>query len=176
MTKYDDKLKLKLVHRYLAGSSGIQELVERYGVSRTALQTWVLRFREKGAAGLVRRRRVLYSAQFKLSVLRRARNQSLSLEQVAAIYNVRGGGGAVARWQRQYDEDGFEGLKHKGPARKMPKSPETPPAQTDDARTLEQLREENADLRAEVAYLKKLEALVRAKRQAARKKRKPSSR
>jgi transposase len=43
----------------------------------------------------------------------------------------------------------------------------------EDTRTLEELRKENEYLRAEVAYLKKLDALVRAQRLAAPKKRKP---
>jgi transposase len=43
----------------------------------------------------------------------------------------------------------------------------------EEARTLEQLEKENELLRAEVAYLKKLDALVRTARQAAPKKRKP---
>ena len=54
-----------------------------------------------------------------------------------------------------------------------PKPPEPTPAHADDARTLQALRKENEYLRAEVAYLKKLDALVRANRQAAQKKRKP---
>lgn len=50
-----------------------------------------------------------------------------------------------------------------------PRAPE--PSQTEDTRTLEQLRKENEYLRAEVAYLKKLKALRQAKEQAAQKKR-----
>jgi transposase len=48
-----------------------------------------------------------------------------------------------------------------------------PEQETDSARSNRALREEIEQLRAEVAYLKKLEALVRANRQAARKERKP---
>jgi transposase len=54
-------------------------------------------------------------------------------------------------------------------AAESPKPVSTPPA---DTRTLEELRKENEYLRAEVAYLKKLDALVRAKQQAAQKKHK----
>jgi transposase len=59
----------------------------------------------------------------------------------------------------------------------MPTPKPTPaaPEKTEDKRSLEELREENEQLRTEVAYLKKLEALVRANRQAALKGRKPSS-
>ena len=54
-----------------------------------------------------------------------------------------------------------------------PKPPEAPLPQADDTRTLQSLRKENEYLRAEVAYLKKLDALVRANRQAAQRRRKP---
>ncbi len=47
--------------------------------------------------------------------------------------------------------------------------------ETDSASLNRALREEVERLRAEVAYLKKLEALVRANRQTAQKERKPSS-
>ena len=51
----------------------------------------------------------------------------------------------------------------------VPESPKPP--QSDE--TLEELRKQNEYLRAEVAYLKKLNALVRARRQAAQNKHKP---
>ncbi len=57
----------------------------------------------------------------------------------------------------------------------MPQAkPPQPPAKAtpDDERTREQLIKENEYLRAEVAYLKKLDALVQAKKAAQQKKRK----
>jgi transposase len=56
-----------------------------------------------------------------------------------------------------------------------PKAAPAAPAKADDQRTLEELRVENELLRTEVAYLKKLDALVRARPPAAPKGRKPSS-
>ena len=53
--------------------------------------------------------------------------------------------------------------------------PNPEPPDTDGASSNRALREEVERLRAEVAYLKKLEALVRPSRQAAQKERKPSS-
>jgi transposase len=51
---------------------------------------------------------------------------------------------------------------------KPPQQPDTP--ETEDTRTREQLLKENEYLRAEVAYLKKLDALVRAKKLSAQNK------
>ena len=55
------------------------------------------------------------------------------------------------------------------PPDKSSACPLAPPA---DSRSLEDLRKENEYLRAEVAYLKKLKALLQAKEQAALRKRK----
>jgi transposase len=53
--------------------------------------------------------------------------------------------------------------------------PNPEPCDTDGTSSNRALREEVERLRVEVAYIKKLEALVRANRQAAQKERKPSS-
>lgn len=78
-------------------------------------------------------------------------------------------------WERQYHEGGLDALKPKLRRRqkKMPSSkpPKPLPPPAEDARSLEQLRKENEYLRAEVAYLKKLQALRQEKEPAAPKKR-----
>ena len=107
------------------------------------------------------------------------KQQGLSQTQVAALFDLRGGSGVVSKWLSQYHEGGPEALKPKprGRPKKMPTPtpPKNLPPQADDASALETLRKENEYLRAEVAYLKKVQALVREGRQAAPKKRKPSS-
>ena len=111
-------------------------------------------------------------------MLREIERQELSLNQAEVLFDVREAG-AIARWLRQYHEGGPQALKPKprGRPQKMPtpKPPKVLPAQVDDASALEALRKENEHLRAEVAYLKKVQALVRENRQAAPKGRKPSS-
>ena len=173
MTKHADSLKIELVRLYLSGSTGLRELAARHGVGRTTLRSWALRYRELGTEGLARKKPSDYSAQFKLSVLRRVHDEALSRQQAAAMFNLRGGGAVVTKWQRQYDEGGLQALesKPKGRPRKMPKPEDRPPPPCDDARTLKELREENEALRAEVAYLKKLRALRQEKEQTAQKKR-----
>ncbi len=55
---------------------------------------------------------------------------------------------------------------------KPPEPSKSTGEQPKQAKTLQELQRENEYLRAEVAYLKKLDALVRAKQQAAQTKRK----
>lgn len=177
MAKHDERLKLKVVKQYLAGEIGFRALAEANGVARTLARQWVAEYRLHGLAGLRRKGRTCYSAQFKLEALERMRRENLSGAQMMAILGIRDPG-ALARWERQYHEGGFPALipRPKGRRPKMstsqPTEP-TPPDSESDKRTREQLLKENEYLRAEVAYLKKLDALIRAEqRQTRRAKRK----
>lgn len=181
MAKYDESQKLEVVQEYLSGSMGAKSLAKKHGIGRTRIVRWVAGYRQHGIEGL-RAKRSQYSAEFKLSVLREIERQELSLTQAEVLFDVREAG-AIARWLRQYHEGGPQALKPKPKPKprdcpkKMPtpKPPKVLPAQVDDASALEALRKENEYLRAEVAYLKKVQALVRENRQAAPKGRKPSS-
>lgn len=178
LAKHDESLKLKIVQAYLAGSKGYKALAKQYEVAPSSVRRWIGGYRQHGARALSKKFDH-YSQEFKLRVLREIKQRELSQAEAAALFDVRGVG-AIAIWQRRYDEGGPEALKPqpRGRPPKMmltPKPPKAPPPPADDASALEKLRKENEYLRAEVAYLKKLEALVRANRQAARKERKPSS-
>jgi transposase len=98
----------------------------------------------------------------------------LSYCEASACFNIRDQC-AVSKWERAYEAGGVAALRQRqcGRPRKMPDSekPVAPPL-PDDARSREDLLAENKQLRMEVAFLKKLEALDQAKRAALRKKRK----
>lgn len=177
MAKHDEKLKLKVVRRFLAGGIGTGALAQEYGVARTLAQQWIAEYELHGLAGLRRKGHTQYSAQFKLEALERMQREQLSRTQLRIILGIKDPG-AIARWERQYHEGGFPALlpRPKGRRPKMTTSPPaqpTPPDAEPDSRTREQLLKENEYLRAEVAYLKKLDALIRAEqRQTRRAKRK----
>lgn len=178
MAKYEESFKLLVVRQHLSESVGVKTLATRHGLDHATVRRWVESYGQHGIQGL-RKKFSHYSATFKLSVLKRMWRDDLSRREVAILFDLRGGHSAVAIWERQYHAGGPEALepKPRGPSKTMPAPKSTPAVQphTDDARTLKALREENEYLRAEVAYLKKLDALVRANRQAAQNKRKPSS-
>ena len=180
MAKYSESVRLKVVRKYQAGGLGCTALAKLFGVDETVVRSWVARYRVHGLDGVRKKRQDYFSAEFKLKVLRQTKRQELSNRQAAALFDLRGGGSVVAKWSRQYDEGGAQALHPKprgGPPMKLPKPKAAPaaPAKADDQRTLEQLRQENELLRTEVAYLKKLDALVRANPPVAPKGRKPSS-
>lgn len=125
-----------------------------------------------------------YSPEFKLSVIMDMRENKLSYRETVLKYLLGSGqaGGPIdmiQRWEKWYDEFGFEGLAkrkpgwvtkmdnpNKGRPKKKKKIVEGSPNE------LEQLRERVYYLEAENEYLKKLDALIREKeaRAAARKK------
>ena len=74
----------------------------------------------------------------------------------------------LRRWVQRYLEKGEDALKRTVKTKDIPEEdlPDKPPPQT-----MEELLKENFELRLEVAYLKKLRALVLAKEAAAKKRR-----
>ncbi|MDB5743288.1 MAG: transposase family protein [Polaromonas sp.] len=167
MEKYKIEFKLKVVKSFLAGEGGAKLLARQWSVPEEKIRTWVSHYRLHGAGGL-RPKRSTYSAQFKLLVLSHQDRAQLSSRQVAAVYDIRNPNQVVV-WRRNLDEGGVQALGNSKqgrtnmkPKRRCPAPPAT--VITDSAQAL---REENERLRAEVAYLKKLQALIRAKRSVA---------
>lgn len=175
MSKYTAEFKHAVVLKYLEGSMSYRTLAEHFGVPNHSLvERWVGFYRRHGEDGLTSKRSA-YSAEFKLSVLEYMWDNSLSKGQTATVFNIRRHA-TVGDWERAYHADGLAALKphRKGRVTMLP-APEKPEtAKVEDTRTREELLEELAYLRAEVAYLKKLDALVRSRKQStpAQKKRK----
>lgn len=175
MTKYDEQFKLSVVQSYESGPQGVKSVARQYGLAPVMVKRWVAAYRQHGPSGL-RKKFSHYSAEFKLSVLRRMRQEELSASQAVGLFDIRGGESVISDWQRRYHEQGLAGLqpKPRGRPKKMtnPESPKPTDALPAGTRSREELEEEVQYLRAEVAYLKKLRALLQAKEQAVQKKRK----
>jgi transposase len=167
MKKYTTEFKLKVVKCFLAGEGGAKLLSRRWSVHEEKIRTWVSHYRLHGIDGL-RPKRSVYSAQFKLQVLSHQEREQLSCRQVAAVYDIRNPN-QVRVWRRNLDEGGEDALKNRKQRRPNMKpeqcDPTSPrPVEADSAQTL---HEENERLRAEEAYLKKLQALIRSKKSVA---------
>lgn len=174
MSKYDTQFKLALVQTYLQGQSGFKVLGRQHGLDPTLLRDWVRRYQHHGIAGLTPRERTQrshYSAEFKREVLHRMACDGLSAQQAIALFDIRSGVSVISAWQRQYDAGGLDALHPKPRGHLMKKPTSTSPSTANESAELKKLRDENEYLRAEVAYLKKLDALIREKQRAARKKR-----
>lgn len=175
MGKYTAEFKLSVVQKYLEGSMGYRLLAEHFDIrNHSLIERWVGFYRLHGEEGL-RAKRTSYCAQFKLSVLKHMWDNSLSKGRTAAIFNIRRHA-TVGDWERAYYAGGIDALEpcRRGSPRMQPVPDKPEDAKTEDSRTRDELVAEVAYLRAEVAYLKKLDALVRSQKQSAtpRKKRK----
>jgi transposase len=172
--KHTEQFKLDAVECYLQGTRGLQLVSQGYGIDKSMLRRWVGLYRKHGKDGLSQRKPCPYDAAFKMSVLQHMWDNALSHTQTAAVFNVRNTQ-SVANWARRYQEGGVLMLERsrKRPSPPMPVPTSKPDTSSDnDKRSREELLEELEYLRAENAYLKKLEALVQAKKSAAQKKHK----
>lgn len=177
MSKHSQAFKRQVIESYLSGQSGYSASAQRYGIDNSTVRKWVAAYRLHGESALTKKY-TYYSAPFKLSVLQPMCEHALSHREVAAGFDIRNPS-SVGQWEHKYYSGRRAALVPgpKGRRKKMPKTPVTPPlAPEGQTRSLEDVLAENAYLRMEVAYLKKLDALIQAKKLAAQKKKRKSRR
>jgi transposase len=163
MRKHTEQFKLQVVEEYREGQT-LAGVARRHSLDRGLLREWVAAYEKHGAKGLAPRAGH-YTAEFKVLVLRHMQDHGLSLRQTAAHFNL-GGWEAISQWQRRYDAEGvaaFAPSRSRGNATMQQPSNHKPKPVKDEDRTREDLIDELEDLRAEVAFLKKYNALVQAK-------------
>lgn len=173
MRTFDVRFKRKVVREYLSGKGGYKILAAKFDIANSLVRRWVAAYQHHGSAGLVRQRG-RYTCEFKLEVLHRLAAENLSCRELAAIYNI-GNPHSITMWQQQHKRGELRSpqcnppLDNSVPTKKKtaPRSPESEQSEPPDS-----LLRENQRLRAEVAYLKKVSALVLAKKLAQRKGRK----
>lgn len=164
--KYSVQFKRDAVDRYLNGPLGFERLARELGVHPMAVTQWVRLYEAHGDAGLASKREK-YSAKFKLSVLRHKWKHELSGFEVSVVFNIRSPA-IIGKWERCYHAGGIDALGPP-PSMRPKKMPTTEPHNEklspakEENRTRAELIAEVNQLRMEVAYLKKLRALVQAK-------------
>jgi len=168
MSKYNEQFKLAIAEQYSSGASGCKQIADEHSIPVSMVKLWVGLHRAHGTDGLAKKYS-RYTAEFKLAVLRLMWDDALSYRQVAAVFDIRNHS-CIARWVRCYHIGDIDALapRKRGKPKKMPTVPDTEPPESipDPAGpTYDELVTEVNQLRMEVAYLKKLEALVQAKRQ-----------
>ena len=169
--KHTEQFKVTAVERYLQGTEGYGQVARAYGIEKTMLRRWVLWYRLHGIAGLTPKSGQ-YSAEFKMSVLQHMWDNALSLIQAAAIFNVRNTQ-LICNWERRYRESGALLLRRsRKPSPTMMQVPPSisDPSVEDDKRSRDDLLKEIEHLRMEVAYLKKVDALLQARQNSTTKK------
>lgn len=161
MAKYDFAFKYSVVKQVLENDRSYAEAARENGLSKSDVRKWVEVYQAHGVSGL-KKKRTSYTGQFKQMVVEDMRNNHLSRLETAAKYNL-GNHHVVDKWERIYLENGAEGLYIERRGKTAIGRKARPPKL--DKQIEEDLIAENQRLRAEVDYLKKLNALVQKKGQ-----------
>ncbi len=166
---YSDRLKLEIVLEYLNGNQGISALSKKYHVSKGDIQKWRDAYEINGINGILSsNKNNSYSGDFKVMVVEYMHSTGTSIRKTAALFNIPSFT-SVARWERQYYEEGKESLyiekrgKCSMGSLKRGRKPKPPVTENED------LLQEVQRLRMENEYLKKLNALVQKREESEKK-------
>jgi transposase len=167
--KHGAEFKLQIIKDNQQGNS-IRFLSGKWNISTSLIRKWIDHHCSSGAKGLLPRRSVYYTKEFKLNVVKAYKNNALSLRDCCLQFNIPAQC-TVSSWARKYEQLGLDGLsEQKGRPKTMNK--DKPAAKkTKPLTRLEELEKDNLYLRAEIDFLKKLDALTQKKQTQQRKKR-----
>lgn len=160
--KYDVDFKLKVVQQILKGKESADSISFKYTISDSLVKRWVDFYRLHGIDGLMPSNRH-YTPEFKLEVVQAVKSKSISLNKACCQFRI-SSVSTLKKWLILFDSYGPEALRVERRGRGKPKI-RTPAMPRKPKRPLtreEQLLEELSDLRAENAYLKKLQALIQS--------------
>jgi transposase-like protein len=148
--------KLEVVRLYEEGY-GTTKISREKDISIDQIEFWLRRYRELGLSGLKKLHNPRLSDKSKAKIICQIRNKYLSLQEASIAYGV--SETALWRWQKDFLFDGtlmLTPVSKSGCSNKVMGRPKKKPPQTE----LEKLQVEILELRAEIAYLKKVRALV----------------
>lgn len=133
------------------------EVARFLGICPSLVWLWVRQYNIGGPMALLPRPGgIVHDLQTRIAIVEDLRNKEVSLYDASAIFGI--STRTLRRWLRSVEEGGFTSLFDRVPSNYVPgmgrKKKENPKTE------LEQLREENMRLRAELDLIKKVDALV----------------
>ena len=168
--KYDYSFKLECLRLVLDKHYSCVEVSKLKGVDESNIRKWVGFYNKHGKVGLLPRKNQSYNLDFKIRVLKSISERVLSLRKACVEFNIPSES-VIIKWQRDFANFGFEGLrpKPKGRPRSMSNFKRKKPEPNKPLTREEELLIENEKLRCENAILKKLQALIQAEESKKRK-------
>ena len=164
MAKYKTEFKMKVVKEYLEGNIGYKELAKKYSIpDHSTVRIWVNAYESQGYEGLeVKRKNNKYTLEFKLNTVNLYLTGEMSYQILANELKINNPP-MIAKWVKEFREEGIEGLKSKkrGRPSNMPNTDKNKKLKNKSNKTkeelseLEKLRKENYYLQMEVEILKK---------------------
>lgn len=167
MTKYPQIFKQQVVDFYVEHHENLPITRHHFDLSSKTVRRWIAQYKYSGINGLaVLHCKRAYSPEFKFQVIKSILDGLFSAEEATLHFGI-SNSGVISQWLKAFRKSGINGLQPKSKGRpsmkphyaKMP-----PPPKTEEDR----LRLRILELEAEVAYLKKLDEIIKrgeAKRQ-----------
>ena len=165
--RYSKELKLAAVNDYLSGHDSLNKIIQKYNISSTAvLRKWIKKYnshRELNDAGkgmtnsMTSRRKTTLEERIQIVnyCIQHQKNYQLTAESYEVSYQQ------VYQWVKKFEANGEEALQDK---RGRKKEEYELTAEEKFKLEMKRLERENERLRAENAFLKKLEELERRRR------------
>ena len=170
--KYSYEFKLQCVAEVLKNHRSVNSVAISKGLSESILSRWISFYRKFGNDGLLPRKNQKYSPDLKLKVLQTLNKDSLSLNEACLKFNIPSDS-IILNWQRNYNNEGFNGLIDKPKGRPVMSFKRVKKKTDKPLSREEELLKEIEYLRAENELLKKFNALVQSKELQQQKRLKP---
>lgn len=162
--KYDYAFKLECVELVLKEHYSDGYVSKLKQIPRWNIRKWVSFYKTYGEIGLFPRMNQSYSTEFKLKVVKSIEKESLSLMSAGVRFNIPNIS-IILKWKKDFANFGIEGLQPKQKGRPVSMSDKRKKSKSDQPLTREEeLLKENERLRCENELLKKLQALIQARR------------
>ena len=163
--KYDYAFKLECVELVLKKHYSNLYVSKLKGLDESNIRNWVSSYKNHGEFGLIPRKNQSYSVDFKLKVLKTIKKETLSMKESCLRFNIPTKS-IIIKWKKDFANFGLEGLKPKQRGRPISMSDYKRKKRKSDKPLTkeEELLKENERLRCENALLKKLDALIQARR------------
>lgn len=172
--KFSYRQKLLTVRSIVSGRESCLSAARNIGSKENTVQRWLRLYKQHGREGL-QLRNGSYDGNFKVRVVRYLLENKLSFIQAAVIFKIPQDH-VVGRWYRIYEHFGAAGLLEQTRGRKksqMNKKTKKKKKGTSATKAADEsvasLQKEVEYLRAENAFLKKLDALIQQEKAAAAK-------
>jgi len=162
--KYDYEFKLECVELVLKRHYSDGYVSKLKQIPRWNVRKWVSFYTTYGKIGLLPRMNQSYCAEFKLKVVKAIEKESLSLMRAGVRFNIPNIS-IILKWKKDFANFGIEGLQPKQRGKPISMSDNGKKNKSNKPLTREEeLLKENERLRCENELLKKLQALIQARR------------
>lgn len=160
MTKYNQTFKQQVIDFYLSHHQNLSLTLRQFGLKSRTVRHWIAQFNYSGSNGLsVLHTKRRYSSEFKLNVVQAVLSGNFTLLEASLHFGI-SNESVIFQWLKAFEKSGITGLlpKPKGrPSMKPKYAKMPPPPKTEEDR----LRLRILELEAEVAFLKKLDEIIK---------------